>query len=308
MGTQGKKGGGYQLFGLPPILFFLRAQSTTVIVPVSDQLGKGAVVGQTNRFPICGSLLLCACLLLPGCGGSIQPLVDKEHIAYDNALLGTWTSKNCIRRHWNIDVPEEKLEEKFCTLEITEKLSLTGAARDGYLIILTDEKGYKEEIEGKLIDLGGQLFLDTMLGDDVVNRVISALPVPHMLPIHIFWKITVGQDNISTAPLNEEWARMEVPNMGIIADPDNAIPEFILTAPRSQLQELLRKNANNPEAFSDKFRTVWNRVPGEKKESERGASESFLSAKENIRIINKFLGEIMKEDEPAKPEAAEGGK
>lgn len=242
--------------------------------------------------------MLCACLLIPGCiVGSVQPLVDKEHIIYDNALLGRWTSKNC-RPHLCFFCTDEHIGINFCTLEIIEKQF--GDNRDGYLIILTDENGYKEEIEGKLIDLGGQRFLDTKLGYDSAMIAIVTVPVPYLIPVHIFWKISVGQDNLSIMPLDEEWLVKETRNMVTISEPDYDISDVILTAPRSQLQELLRKNANNPKAFSNTLLTDWTRAQNVKKESKQGEPE-LLRIKGNVERIKRFLDrmvEMMEQSEP----------
>lgn len=248
--------------------------------------------------------MLCLCLLLPGClVWSIQPLVDKEHIVYDNALLGIWTSKNCTSYKCPICSGEE-IGVRSCTLEILEN-SIGAAPRDGYLIILTDEAGYKEEIKGKLIDLGGQRFLDTTLGDDETKFLsIAGLPVPYLIPMHIFWKISVCQDNISITPLSEEWLGKEVPNMGT-SDPTNG-DEFILTAPRIQLQELLRKNANNPNAFGNGHLAVWNRVRNGK-ELKWGETDQILKIKGNVERIRKVL-DIMVETEVREDSDATEGK
>lgn len=249
--------------------------------------------------------MLCACLLLPGClVWSIQPLVDKEHIVYDNALLGTWTSKNCSR-HKCFNCTDEEIRVDFCTLEIIER-KIGTAPRDGYLIILTDANGYKEEIKGKLIDLGGQLFLDTALGDDEAYIApIANLPIPYLIPMHIFWKISLGQDNISITPLSEEWLEKEAPIMGT-ADLDSG-DGFILTAPRSQIQELLRENANNPKAFGERHMAVWNRLQIGK-ESKRSGAEHLLKMKGNVERIKRTLDLMVEQEERAEPEPVEGKK
>ncbi len=251
--------------------------------------------------------MLCVCLLLPGClVWSIQPLVDKEHIVYDNALLGIWTSKNCTSYKCPICSGEE-IGVRSCTLEIMEN-KIGAAPRDGYLIILTDEAGYKEEIKGKLIDLGGQRFLDTTLGDDETKSLsIVGLPVPYLIPMHIFWKISVCQDNISITPLSVEWLGKEAPNMGIFSDPDADLSDFILTAPRSQLQELLRKNANNPKAFGNSHLAVWNRVQNGK-ELKWGETDQILKIKGNVERIRRFLDIMMEPEVRADSEATEGKK
>jgi hypothetical protein len=272
--------------------------------------GEEPIMGQAKSFSVCGTFMLCACLLFPGCiVESVQPLVDKEHIIYDNALLGTWTSMNCIRSHgYTSDgygiCKDNEMGENFCTLEITEKHYLS--AHDGYLIILTDECGYKKEIEGKLIDLGGQRFLDTTAGSDIAAAPVGILPLPHMIPTHNFWKMTVGQDNISIGPLAYEWAEKEALSMGTLSEPNKGF--FFLTAPPSQLQDLLRKNANNPKAFTDEFLTVWNRVQNAIKESKRDELESLLRRNGNVKIIKQILDKKVEPKEWEKPEPVEGKK
>jgi hypothetical protein len=156
-------------------------------------------------------------VLMTGCTvRSLNPLYSEKDVVFEPALLGTWAEHDDADKNWTIQKSGE----------------------NGYRLVSSE--GMKT-LEGRLVKLGGQLFLDVAPKDEDDTFTI---------PAHLFIKIELSGDTMRTAMLNEDWvakaAELKTLGLSYIRIGD----KVVLTGPTKELQDFVVRNAGNGNIFS----------------------------------------------------------
>lgn len=182
--------------------------------------------------------LLLAGIVLSGCWTvSVNPLFSDDTLIYDEGLLGTWQRENLV-------------------------VIFTPAGEKTYRLRLIDkrEKNKVEVLEGRLVKLGDQHYLDLMpppLSKDDVATV-------HRVDGHSIWKISLQGDTLRLIAMDFEWLRDLLDN-----DPKALKAarvekySIVLAASTAELQQFVQ--ANSQQAFKERESDTWQRVPARKK-------------------------------------------
>lgn len=158
-----------------------------------------------------------------GCVPSLQPLATEKERVFEPKLVGTWAKA------------DGKLSLKF------EK-----GDDNAYKVVATDENGDASKLEAGLLRLGNDLFFDTTVDDVDLKGDFAKF---HLLPVHLFTKITLNGDTLTYATLNFDWLKKLREEKKLTIRHEVMNDMVVLTAPTKDLQEFLRKNANNTDAF-----------------------------------------------------------
>ncbi len=161
-----------------------------------------------------------------GCVPSLQPLYsDKDPILLP-PLAGTWVSDDG-----------------------KDKFTFKADDQDRkYDITCVSEKG-TGQIEARLLRLGGQLFLDTTVTD--LPDTKSEYPKFHLLPVHLFTRISVEGDVLKYATLNIEWIKKGFDRNKLTLRHESTKDLIVLTAPTAELQDFIRAHADDKDAFQE---------------------------------------------------------
>jgi hypothetical protein len=119
--------------------------------------------------------ILLAAVMSSGCLVlSLQPAYDDKSIAFDEALLGKWTSS------------EDQVQ---ATIERGEWRS--------YKVTYTDHSATRS-FQGNLTTIGPTRLLD-------LTESRGADPGPYLVPVHGLYRIDVKGDTLTAAPLDYGW-------------------------------------------------------------------------------------------------------
>jgi hypothetical protein len=156
-------------------------------------------------------------VLMTGCTvRSLYPLYTEKDVVLEPGLLGTWAEHDNTKNNW-----------------IFQK-----SGENTYRLISSEGK---TTLEGRLMKLGGYLFLDVTPNDQDSDFII---------PAHVFVKIELSGDIMRTALLNPDWVKkaVELKTLGlsftVIGD------NVVLTAPTKELQEFVLRHAGDESVFS----------------------------------------------------------
>lgn len=162
-----------------------------------------------------------------GCVPSLQPLyLDKDPILLA-PLAGTWVS--------------ESGKEKF-TFKVNEQ-------EIKYEATCTDEEGGTGKLEARLLRLGKHTFLDTTVSD--LPEVKCAYPKCHLLPVHLFTKITIEGDVLRYATLDFGWIKNGIEKKKLTLRHEAMKDMTFLTASTKELQEFVLAHADEKEVFQE---------------------------------------------------------
>ena len=164
---------------------------------------------------------LGAALILSGCAPSLHPFFNEKDIVFNGALLGSWISDS------------------------GDKLTFTKSGEDHYELLYIDESPAR--FEARLIELGGVTFLDLYpRNPDSANGLFLS----NIVRAHTLARLTISKGSLSIALMDDDWLRKlsDRRELGLAHErlADGAI---VLTAPTSELQALVLRNANDEEAF-----------------------------------------------------------
>jgi hypothetical protein len=159
-------------------------------------------------------------VLMTGCTvRSLYPLYTEKDVVFEPGLLGTWAEHDNTNDNW-----------------VFQK-----SGENSYRLISSEGK---TTLEGRLVKLGGHLFLDVTPKD--VDSEFS-------IPAHVFVKIQISGDSMRTALLNPDWVAKagDSKTLGLsficVGDKD----KVVLTAPTKELQEFLVKHAGDEGVFGE---------------------------------------------------------
>jgi hypothetical protein len=157
-------------------------------------------------------------LLMTGCTvRSLQPLYTEKDLIFEPQLLGMW-----VQAGDNSDdlLIFQKYEDKTYTLR----------------------NGESPKLQGRLMKLGGELFLDVTPAEakDAFN-----------IPGHLFVRIRVSGDTLQTALLDADWAE-HAADYGTLGLSHLRIgSEVVLTASPKELQAFVARYAGDSSIFKN---------------------------------------------------------
>jgi hypothetical protein len=173
---------------------------------------------------------LGAALLFSACSPSLHPFFNESNVVFRDTLLGIWIGPS------------------------GDRLTFTKSGNDHYELLYVDETSAR--FEARLFELGGATFLDLypQIGDKGNSLYLTSLVRAHALV-----KLTIGEDSLSIALLDDEWLKKlsDQRQLGL-AHERLADGTIVLTAPTSELQAFILRDANREEAFgeSETFRRL----------------------------------------------------
>ena len=168
-------------------------------------------------------------LALAGCYvQSLHYLATDDIMAFDPELVGTW-------------VPEEDEEFVFTLIDTTR----------GMYTLLCDEGGAQGRFAAALVELGEVTFLD-IYPEEAQSE--NGFYKDHLMRVHNILKLRRSADTLWVADFDAEWLATAISQKKISIDHVPLDGAVLLTAPTKDLQALVRKYANTPEAFSEPVR------------------------------------------------------
>ena len=171
-------------------------------------------------------LTCAAAAVMLGCVPSLQPLYSEKDPILLAPLAGTWVSEDGKDKFtFKADEPNTK-----------------------YDVTCVSEKG-TGLIEARLLRLGQQIFLDTTVNDlpDTKNEY----PKFHLVPVHLFTKISIEGDVLRYTTLNMEWIKKGVEQNKLVIRHETVNDTVLLTASTKELQEFVRAHADEKDAFQE---------------------------------------------------------
>ncbi|MFH1614705.1 MAG: hypothetical protein ABIG61_06450 [Planctomycetota bacterium] len=181
--------------------------------------------------------------LLGGCVLSIHPLYTANVLVFEEKLLGVWIGDDS---RWEFKIGKD--ENPYAAFG-------GGKRQDGKrfysLTIDQDEKQTKRgEFVAHLVKLDDTLFLDLFPAEP---NLASDFYKFHLLPVHSFIKVEQIDPTLKMRMSDSsKFEKMLAKDPNII-DFEAASERIVLTAEPNELQEFLRKHANNENFFGDPF-------------------------------------------------------
>ncbi len=170
-----------------------------------------------------------ACVTVAGCYvQSLHSLATDEVASFDAELVGTW-------------VAEDDEEFVFTFIDTTR----------GDYTLLCDEGGAQARFDAVLLEIGGESFLDIYPEEPDVE---VGFYKDHLMRVHNILKIERVVDTLWVADFDAEWLATMIDQKKIAIDHVPLDGAVLLTAPTKDLQDLVRKYAKTPEAFSEPLR------------------------------------------------------
>jgi hypothetical protein len=166
-------------------------------------------------------VVMGAMLIMTGCVPSLHPFFTDEKIVFKDALLGAWIS----------DSGETCLFAK--------------SGEDRYQFLYVDDAPAR--FEARLIELGGAIFLDLY-----PQAPDHGLSLASFVPAHTLARVTIEEDSISIALMNDDWLRKSIDQHDVnLAHERLADGANDLTAQTGELQAFIKSHANSREAFGE---------------------------------------------------------
>jgi len=173
-------------------------------------------------------LIFLTTVLLAGCIPSLHPLYTEKELVFEEGLLGSWCENETDKTNsWQFERAGEK----------------------AYKLIYTDSDGEKGPFEVHLVKLDDMLFLDLYPAE--VEIKASKFYKMHLLPAHTFMKIEAMDPNLQMSMMDPEKMKKMLeadPNL-LKHEIENNNP--VLTASTAELQEFMKKHANDEGLFGD---------------------------------------------------------
>ncbi len=180
---------------------------------------KGPAMKRMMLVAVCA-----AAAVMFGCVPSLQPLYTGKDLVFEPKLIGTWASA-----------------------DNKQALAFNKGSDDkSYEVLATDENGAVSKLDAHLVRLGNDLFFDTTVKDADLKGDFAKF---HLLPAHLFTKITLSGDTLTYAALNFDWIKKQNEAKKLALRHEVIEATVVLTAPTKELREFLRKNAGTADAF-----------------------------------------------------------
>ncbi|AQQ70142.1 hypothetical protein SMSP2_00484 [Limihaloglobus sulfuriphilus] len=169
-------------------------------------------------------------IVLAGCFPTLYPLFTEQDLVFEKDLLGCWTIEESM---WTF----EHKSDKTYLLTIVEK---------------EDGQTFKGDFAAHLVKLDGKLFLDITPAD--LNKINTPdISKICLYPMHLFMKVDEISPELKISLMEPEWLEeylKENPEKLPFVPKDKNRPLPLITASTSQLQTLVKENADNVEAWT----------------------------------------------------------
>ena len=166
--------------------------------------------------------------VLTGCvPQTLFPLYSDETLTFEPLLLGAWQ-------------------------EDDEDARWTFSAHDphSYRLVHRDSDGRESEFEAHLIELGGELFLDLFPEDS--DEDWNDLFTLHVLPVHTFLHVVVGEDELQLTFMELDWLRDYLEeNPTDLMHAVNRKDQVLVTAPTEEMQAFVVEHLKTEGAFDE---------------------------------------------------------
>lgn len=169
-------------------------------------------------------IVLAIALILTGCVPSLHPLFTEEDLVFDGALLGAWVEKDGAST-WVLKKSGDK----------------------AYELVYT-EKGEPRSFQAHLAQLGPHRFMDIYPEEPNMKNELYKF---HLIPAHTFSRVRLEGQVLRVQMLYDEWLHEMITARKVNIAHERLEDGILLTAPTRELQQFLRKYAEDPKAFTD---------------------------------------------------------
>ena len=171
-------------------------------------------------------------VLLAGCVPSLHPLYTPKDVVYDPKLVGVWADPN---------------SNDSGTWEFRP------AEPNSYTMVFTDKDKKIGSFGVHLVKLDNTLFLDVFPNDP--NMPQNGYYQLHLLPVHTFMKVDQIEPRLKLRFMDvDKFTKRLEKNPALLKHEiiqQGADKKVVLTASTKELQEFMRKHANDEGVFGD---------------------------------------------------------
>ncbi len=181
-----------------------------------------------------GVLLVLGSLMMGGCDGgagfalSLQPFYTSADLETDQALAGTWTTKE-----GDVAFSFEEMEKK------------------EYRLVVKESEGERETtslFEAHLVRLGSSLFLDFLPNGASEGSEFYQM---HLFRAHSIARIELSQDTLQMAFLDGSWLKRKIDEKSVDVSHEKTEGTLLLTGTTEEVQDLVFLHSNDNEAFPE---------------------------------------------------------
>ena len=169
-------------------------------------------------------VILAVPLMIPACIPSLHPLYTEESVVCDPAIVGVWQQS-----------------DKGGTWAFEKK------SDSAYRLVYRDKGGRAGEFEARLLKLENQLFLDLFPVDPELAQ--NAFYKFHLLKIHTFFKIFLGDSTLQMAGLDPRWLKKFVEANPAAIRHEKIDKLIVLTASSQELGQFVLQYADDKAVF-----------------------------------------------------------
>jgi hypothetical protein len=171
-----------------------------------------------------------------GCGTpSVHPIYTKDTVIEDERIVGTWR-----------DEDGKTIYAVSPTKESVYRLHVGSASKGN------DDKGVDSDLELRLVQLGGNRFIDVCAAAADRSRVGDKHGTL-FVPTHMFARVKVEGDAVTVWILKQDWARkmMNDRSSGFSATPldEKEDGPILITSDTDKLQAFLKTHAEEEDAW-----------------------------------------------------------
>ena len=168
-------------------------------------------------------LVLALAAILPSCIPSLHPLYSEDKLVFREEIIGEWKNSE---ETWSFSKGDGK-----------------------YYELVFSDKDEQSEFKAHLVRLGDHYFFDFY---NTKNRCTDddGMAIAPMLATHSFAKVAFGQNDMKLYFFDIEWLEKLFEQRKIRIKHEVMEEDIIvLTAPTAELQEFVRKYAEEEQAF-----------------------------------------------------------
>lgn len=173
---------------------------------------------------------------------SFYPFYSEKDLFENDILTGKWMDEDSLV--WNFTHPVIKAENS----ELIDKKL--------YILNLTDYDNKNTKYKVSLFKLGNTFFLDFYI-EEIENwsSAESKSDITwwsvHVLPVHSIAKLHFSADSLNISWFDPNWLEDQINGKKIKIRHEKNGDNLLLTAKTNDLQKMIRKYAENEEAFKD---------------------------------------------------------
>src|SRR3989339_69810 len=183
-------------------------------------------------FAFCSIFLFTSCLVR-----TIYPLFEDNEIVFEPKLIGKWMNND------SSEIWEFSKYKPDDTTRNPNKYRLQ-------TIAINKDAALFEALTGML---GKNLFLDVTIDNrEMIKQCsLNLRQSSHLIFTHIFYKVNFKDDSLCFVEMSKEWYTKNMKKLKISILPRDEGDYVTLTSRTKQLQNFIKKYANNPKAFPE---------------------------------------------------------